>query len=131
MSQHYPMQAVQAMHPMQSMQPMGAYAQAYPMQQPWGDVGFLLSAAGTGAAVAATGAAAVNLHHVRNDAITWQEAAGNTLQAGLTAGLATAAGAAVGRMFARYPLASLAATLVTSTAVMYVLTDRQTEAADE
>lgn len=115
-----------------AMQPYATYPQQVdPNQQQHQDMNLLLNAARTGAMVGATGAAAMNLHQVRNDGMGWQQAATNTIKVGVTAGVATAAATAVGRMFVRHPALSLAATLVTGTAVMYALTDRRKETDDE
>lgn len=110
--------------------PMQAYEPTYEMQQRH-EMNLLLNAARTGAVVGATGAAAVNLHRMRNAGIGWQEALTNTVKVGFTAGVATAAAAAVGQMFGRHPVLSLAASLATGTAVMYVLTDRQQKEVDD
>lgn len=123
MTQHY--------YPMQPTQPMQSWEPPAEQQQRQ-DMNLLLNAAKTGAVVGASGAAALNLHRMRNDGTTWQEALTDTLKVGFTAGVATAAAASVGRMFARHPTLSLAATLATGTAVMYALTDnKKTEAPDE
>jgi hypothetical protein len=114
-------------YPMHAMQPYAPQQQE--MQQH--DLNLLLNAAKTGAVVGATGAAAMNLHRIRRAEIDWQQALGNTIKVGFTAGVATAAAAAVGQMFTRRPLLSLAATLATGTAVMYALNDQQKEPADE
>jgi hypothetical protein len=114
-------------YPIHTMQP---YAPQQPSMQQH-DLQLLLNAAKTGAVVGATGAAAMNLHRIRRAGIDWQEALGNTVKVGFTAGVATAAAAAVGQMVARHPLLSLAATLATGTAVMYALNDQQKEPADE
>ncbi|MGD2118105.1 MAG: hypothetical protein PVG66_07090 [Chromatiales bacterium] len=95
------------------------------------DLDLLLNAAKTGAVIGASGAAAVNLHRMRRDEIEWQQALRNTVAAGFTVGVATSAAAAVGRMVGSNPWLSLAATLATGTAVMYVLQDQRKEAADE
>ena len=122
------------MNPYQYPYPMQPYSPpnpADPTQQQQQDINLLMNAAKTGAVVGATGAAAMNLHHIRNNGMSWQDAATNTVKAGFTAGVATAAATAVGRMFVRNPTLSLAATLVAGTAVMYVLTDKKKEADDE
>ena len=122
------------MNPYQYPYPMQPYSPpnpADPAQQQQQDINLLMNAAKTGAVVGATGAAAMNLHHIRNNGMSWQDAATNTVKAGFTAGVATAAATAVGRMFVRNPTLSLAATLVAGTAVMYVLTDKKKEADDE
>lgn len=106
-----------------------------PMSQPIADDGWqqqrelnlLLQTATTGAIVGATGAAAVNLHKLRNDHTDWQTAAKQTAKAGLAAGTATAAATAVGRLFPRSPTLSLLATFATGTAVMYALTKGSAE----
>jgi hypothetical protein len=111
------------------MQPAQMFEQQALQQQ--NDMNLLMNAAQTGAIVGATGAAAVNLHRMRNDEATWQQALTNTAKVGLSAGVATAAATAVGRMFVRHPVLSLAATLATGTAVMYVLSDKRKEANNE
>lgn len=106
----------------------------YEQQQAWQqrhDMNLLLNAARTGALIGATGAAALNLHRLRNQETNWQQAAVQTAKVGLTAGVATAAATAVGRMFVRYPALSMAATFATGTAVMYVLTEQHKEAGHE
>ena len=113
------------------MQPYSPPNTIDPAQQRQQDINLLMNAARTGAVVGATGAAAMNLHRMRNKGMGWQEAATNTVKAGFTAGVATAAATAVGRMFVRHPALSLAATLAAGTAVMYVLTDQKKEAGDE
>jgi hypothetical protein len=102
-----------------------------PVMQQHQDMNLLMNAAKTGAIIGATGAAAMNLHQMRTDGMSWQQAASNTVKVGVSAGVATAAATAVGRMFARHPALSLAATLVTGTAVMYALNDRKQEVGDE
>lgn len=102
----------------------------YQQQQAWQerhDLKLLLDAATTGALIGATGAAAMNLHRIRNDETNWQRALSQTAKVGLTAGVATVAATAVGRMFMRYPALSIAATFATGTAVMYVLTEQRKE----
>jgi hypothetical protein len=106
-----------------AMQPY-APQQADPVQQQQQDMSLLLNAAKTGAIVGGTGAAAMNLHRMRQDGLAWQQAATNTLKVSLTAGVATAAATAVGRMFVRHPTLSLVATIATGTAVMYALSDK-------
>ncbi len=113
------------------MQPYNPPNPIDPAQQQQQDMNLLMNAAKTGAVVGVTGAAAMNLHRMRNDGLSWQAAATNTVKAGFTAGVATAAATAVGRMFVRHPALSLAATLAAGTAVMYVLTDKKTEADNE
>ena len=106
----------------------------YEHQQAWQqrhDVNLLLHSARTGALIGATGAAALNLHRLRDGATGWQQLVGDTVKVGLTAGVATAAATAVGRMFTRYPALSLAATFATGTAVMYVLTEQRKEPGHE
>lgn len=106
----------------------------YEQQQAWQqrhDMNLLLNAARTGALIGATGAAALNLHRLRNDETSWQQALAQTAKVGLTAGVATAAATAVGRMFIRYPALSMAATFATGTAVMYVLTEQRKEPGHE
>ena len=109
--------------------------QAYPPQwvhdQP--DLNRLLDAAKVGAMVGASGAAAYNLHRVRKQEIDWQQGLRDTAKVSLKAGAATAAATAVGHMFSKHPLLSIAATLTTATAVMYALNNgkRKQEASDE
>ncbi len=121
MTQHY--------YPMQPM-PMMPADQQQAMQQQH-DMNLLMNAAMTGAMVGATGAAALNLHRIRNDEANWQQALTSTVKVGFTAGVATAAATAVGRMFVRHPTLSVIATIATGTAVMYALTDGKKEPADE
>lgn len=90
----------------------------------------LMDAARTGAIVGIAGAAAMNLHRMQREGIPWQAALRSTTEAGLYAGIATAAATAVGRMAGRNPLLTLAATLTTGTAVMYALTSRRQERED-
>lgn len=87
----------------------------------------LLNAAKTGAVIGAAGAGAVQLHRYQQEGITWDQAARGTLKGALEVSLATTAATAVGSLFNNSAL-SLAATLATGTAVMYVLT-RPKEAA--
>ncbi len=114
MKHHYPIQPYHS-HPSHERQ----------------EIDVLLDAAKTGAVVGATGAAAANLHRIRHGEIDWQEAATQTIKVGFTAGVATAAATAVGRLFVRSPLLSLAATLATGTAVMYALNNPKREQEDE
>ena len=118
MSQHY--------YPMTNM----PYEHQHAWQQRH-DLNVLLNAARTGALIGATGAAALNLHRLRKEETDWQQALSNTAKFGLTAGVATAAATAVGRMFVRYPALSMAATFATGTAVMYVLTEQRKEPGHE
>jgi hypothetical protein len=107
---------------------------SYEQQQAWQqrhDMHLLLNAAKTGALIGATGAAALNLHRMRSAEANWQQALTNTAKVGLTAGVATAAATAVGRMFVRYPALSMAATFATGTAVMYVLSEQCKEPGHE
>lgn len=90
----------------------------------------LLAAGKTGAIVGTAGAAAANLHRMQREGGSWQTALRNTAQAGLHAGIATAAATAVGRMAGPNRILTLAATLATGTAVMYTLTRRSKEPAD-
>jgi predicted deacylase len=117
-------------YPMQPMQPMPTGDQQQWMQ-PHYDMNLLMNAAKTGAMIGATGAAAVNLHRMRNDQVNWQQALTQTVKVGLSAGAATAAATAVGRIFSHQRALSLAATLVTGTAVMYVLTGAGKEPGNE
>lgn len=99
------------------------------LRQP--DVGVLLDAAKTGVIVGSAGAAAANLLRMRQQEIVWQQALSNTLKTGLSVGVATTAATAVGQVFAQKPLLSLAATLLTGTAVMYALNNLQQEKDNE
>lgn len=114
---------------------MSQHPVMYPMHPttypgPWsgpqggGDARYLLNAATTGAMVGATGAAAINLHGMRDHGISWQQALASTARTGLNAGIATAAAAAVGRTVAPNTVLSFAAALAAGTAVMYVLTEK-------
>lgn len=112
---------------MNAYYPMNTYpaqAAGTPQQQ---DLRMLMDAAKTGAIVGTTGAAAVNLHRLRQQEIAWQEALSNTVKIGFNTGVATAAATAVGRMFTPNSVLSLAATVITGTAVMYVLNDSTKE----
>lgn len=111
--------------------PMNAYPARTAETQQHEDFRKLLDAAKTGAVVGTTGAAAVNLHRLRQREIEWQEALSNTVKVGISAGVATAAATAVGRMFTPNSVLSLAATLVTGTAVMYTLNSSKQEQDNE
>ena len=106
--------------------PAYRYTPAYPSE--WRT---LLAAGKTGAVVGTAGAAAANLHRMQREGISWQTALRNTAQTGLYAGIATAAATAVGRMAGSNRVLALAATLTAGTAVMYTLTRRSKEPADE
>lgn len=118
------------MHHQYPMQAMYPYAQYPATLQPQQELGRLLDAARTGMIVGGAGAAALNLHRMRDHGIDWQEALGNTAKTSLEAGIATAAATSVGRLFSGHPLLAVAATLATGTAVMYALTSERREAAD-
>ncbi|HSM28154.1 MAG TPA: hypothetical protein VK855_08640 [Thioalkalivibrio sp.] len=90
----------------------------------------LLDAGKTGAMVGTAGAAAMNLHRMQREGISWQAALRSTAQAGLYAGIATAAATAVGRMTGHNPILTAVATLTTGAAVMYALTTRTKERGD-
>jgi hypothetical protein len=90
----------------------------------------LLDAGKTGAMVGTAGAAAMNLHRMQREGISWQAALRSTAQAGLYAGIATAAATAVGRMTGHNPILTAVATLTTGAAVMYALTSRTKERGD-
>jgi hypothetical protein len=115
-------------HPMQAVSPYG-YGPVTPYQQQ--QLNWLLDAARTGMIVGGAGAAAVNLHRMRDHDMRWQEALGSTIKTSLKAGAATAAASAVGRLFAGHPALAVAATVATGTAVMYALTSPQKETVDE
>ena len=104
------------------MQTMSRYdhGPATPYQQQ--EVSWLLEATRTGMIVGGAGAAALNLHRMRDHGMGWQEALGTTLKTSLKAVTATAAASAIGRMFAGNPAFAVVATLATGTAVMYALT---------
>lgn len=124
MNNHYfgmPMQPMQQPNP---TQPANQISQQNEMDQ-------LLSAAKNGAIIGGVGAAAINLHHMRNDGMDWKQAAANTVRSSFNAGVATAGASAVGRMFVRQPALSLAATLIAGTAMMYVLSEPKQELDDE
>lgn len=95
------------------------------------ELNVLLDAARTGMIVGGAGAAALNLHRMRDHGMGWQEALGSTLKTSLKAGAATVAATAVGRMFPGNPALAIAATLATGTAVMFALTSAQKESVDE
>lgn len=105
--------------------PLDPYTRAHPSE--WHT---LLAAGKTGAIVGTAGAAAVNLHRMQREESSWQTALRNTAQAGLHAGIATAAATAAGRMAGPNRILALAATLATGTAVMYTLTRPSKEPAD-
>lgn len=90
----------------------------------------LIEAGKTGAMVGTAGAVAMNLHRMQRDGISWQTALRSTAQAGLYAGLATAAATAVGRMAGHNPLLTAVVSLTTGAAVMYALTNRRKEHGD-
>ncbi len=90
----------------------------------------ILNAGKTGATVGTAGAAAMNLHRMRQEGLSLQAALRSTARAGVNAGIATAAATAAGWMFRQQPGAKLAATLATGTAVMYVLTRQEQENTD-
>ncbi len=73
-----------------------------------------------GATVGLCGAAAANLHKLRNEQVTGGEAIIDSLRTGAAAGLATAAAGYIANQF-RSPTTSLAATLIAGTAFMYLL----------
>lgn len=73
-----------------------------------------------GAVVGLCGAGAANLHRLQAEQITPGEAIVDSLRTGAAAGLATAAASLVAGQF-RSGTLSLAATLVTGAAVMYLL----------
>lgn len=83
----------------------------------------LLEAGRTGAVVGLCGAAAANLHRLRQDQVSRQEAAMASLRTGAASGLAAAAASLAASRF-RSPALSLAATVAAGTAVMYVMTAR-------
>jgi ferric-dicitrate binding protein FerR (iron transport regulator) len=96
-------------------------------QDRWTDI---LNAGKTGATVGTAGAAAMNLHRMRQEDLSLPAALRSTARAGVNAGIATAAATAAGWMFRHHPGARLAATLATGTAVMYVLTRQEQENTD-
>lgn len=73
-----------------------------------------------GAVVGLCGAGAANLRRLQRDEINRGDALVNTVRAGVSAGLATAAATAVANRFQNSTL-SLLATIATGTAVMYAL----------
>ena len=73
-----------------------------------------------GAIVGVCGAGAANLRRMQRNEITGAEALVDSLRTGVAAGLATATAGLVANQF-RSSALSLAATLVTGTAVMYAL----------
>ena len=110
------------------------YYQGYPMgyapehqtayQQ---ELNMLMEAAKTGAIIGGTGAAAYQMHRYHNEGVSWQEAATGTVKGALQVSVAATAATAVGHMFGGNKALSLAATLVTGTAVMYALTKPKEE----
>ena len=83
----------------------------------------MLEAGKTGAVVGLCGAAAANLHRLRQDQVSRQEAAMATLRTSAASGLAAAAASVAASQF-RSPALSLAATVAAGTAVMYAMTAR-------
>lgn len=81
-----------------------------------------------GAVVGLCGAGAANLRRLQAEQVTPGEALFDTLRTGVAAGLATATARFVADRF-RSSALSLAATLVTGTAVMYTLNTEATEKA--
>lgn len=90
----------------------------------------LFDAGKTGAMVGTAGAAAMNLHRMQQEGISWQTALRSTAEAGLYAGIATAAATAVGRMAGHNPILTAVVSLTTGAAVMYALTNRTKERGD-
>lgn len=95
------------------------------------DYSVLVHAAKTGAIVGAAGAAAMQLHRYRQEGTSWRDAASNTAMGAMQVAVATTAATAAGHMFKKNSLLSLAATLVTGTAVMYSLTHTRENSTDE
>lgn len=93
----------------------------------------LTNAAKNGAIIGGTGAAAIQLRRMQNEGIGWDEVAKGTLKGAAQVGLAATAATAVGSLFRNNQALSLAATLATGTAVMYVLNHEteSEEATDE
>lgn len=118
---YYPMQPGMTM-------PQAMTQQSTQQQQ---ELNLLLNAAKTGAIIGGSGAAAMQLHRYHREGIAWQEAATGTLKGALQVGVAATAATAVGRMFGNNTALSLAATLLTGTAVMYVMNKPKEEASDE
>ncbi|HBR99288.1 MAG TPA: hypothetical protein DD979_18210 [Gammaproteobacteria bacterium] len=87
----------------------------------------LLAAAKTGALLGAAGAAATTLHQLQKQQASWQDVARNSTRAALQTGIATAAASDVAYRVRQQPGLSLAATLLTATAVLYALKKPQTE----
>ena len=83
-----------------------------------------------GAIVGFCGSSATNLRRVQRDEITGSEALFDSLRTGVAAGLATATASFVANQF-RSSFLSMAATLATGTAVMYVLNTESREKTDE
>ena len=82
-------------HPWGPWSPAQGHPPAHPAA-PRDDLMLLWNAARTGAAVGACGAAALNIHRMRGQSMCWQQALSDTAATSLKAGVATAAGAAVG-----------------------------------
>ena len=114
---------------MNNQYPMPPYDAFQQTQQQ--EMELLLDAARNGAMVGAAGAAAANLHMLRQQKVDWQDALRNTAKVGLTAGVATVAATAVGQMLGRNSMLSAAAALATGTAVMYALNKPAGESHDE
>lgn len=110
---------------------MEPYTPGAPATHRHQELHWLLEAARTGMIVGGAGAAALNLHRMRDHGMGWQAAIGSTLKTSLKAGSATAAASAVGRMFAGNPALAVIATVATGTAVMYALTSPHEESVNE
>lgn len=118
---YYPMQPSVPMHP-------------GPVQSPDAqqhELSMLMDAAKTGAIIGATGAAAMQLHRHHQEGISLREGVQGTVKGALHVGLAATAATAVGQLFRNSSALSLAATLATGTAVMYVLNKPDEAKADE
>jgi len=112
-------------HPIAGRSHTSAYPSKYPSE--WQT---LIEAGKTGAMVGTAGAVALNLQRMQREGIPWQTALRNTAQAGLYAGLATAAATAVSRMAGHNHLLTMVVSLTTGAAVMYALTNRRKEHGD-
>jgi hypothetical protein len=105
--------------------PPGAYPGYYPGCYSGMPGQPLLGAAVMGAVIGGTAAAGRNIGRVQRQEITTQEAVMNTLMAGATTGLVTAAAKAVASYFGGGPVTHTAAMFAAGTAINYLLEPAQ------
>ncbi len=95
------------------------------------DASRALAAAGTGFVVGASAALGVNLHRVKANQMTLNEALVDTVAKGAGAGVATAAASAAASAVGGSGLTKFAVMLATATGVIYVLNSIGKQASDE